>query len=56
MGDIYGFGAITLPVSWLAALATSDLRLALFGLRVLYGVTRFLHLVGVAGGFSAASF
>ena len=49
MNDIYGFGGVTLPVGWLAALATSDLRLSLYGLRLLYGLTRFGHLIGVGG-------
>ena len=49
MNDIYGFGGVTLPVGWLAALATSDLRLSLYGTRLLYGLTRFLHLIGVGG-------
>ena len=48
MGGIYGAETITLPLSWLTALATSDLRLAVYALRGLYGVTRFLHLVGMA--------
>ncbi|MBV9786478.1 MAG: hypothetical protein JO264_21970 [Acidisphaera sp.] len=49
MSGIYGSFSVTLPVAWLAALATSELRLAVYGMRGLYGVTRFLHLVGVAG-------
>ncbi len=48
MNAIYGTETILLPVSWLAALATSDLRLAIYAMRGLYGVTRFLHLVGMA--------
>ncbi len=48
MGGIYGSETLTLPVQWLTALATSDLRLAVYALRSLYGVTRFLHLVGMA--------
>ena len=39
---------VTLPIEWLSALATSDLRLAVYAIRSLYGVTRFLHLVGMA--------
>src|SRR4051794_343524 len=49
MDGIYGSGTITLPLSWLTALATSDARMAVFGLRGLYGVVRFLHLVAMAG-------
>lgn len=48
MDQIYGFPSIHLPLSWLTALATSDVRLAVYALRALYGVTRFLHLVGMA--------
>ena len=48
MDGIYGTQTITLPLAWLTALATSDLRLAVYALRGLYGVTRFLHLVGMA--------
>ena len=48
MGGIYGTDTITLPLSWLTELATSDLRLAVYALRGLYGATRFLHLVGMA--------
>ncbi len=48
MNAIYGTETILLPLSWLTALATSDLRLAVYALRGLYGVTRFLHLVGMA--------
>ncbi len=48
MNAIYGTETILLPLSWLTALATSDLRLAVYAMRGLYGVTRFLHLVGMA--------
>ena len=48
MSGIYGTNTITLPLAWLAWLATSDLRLAVYALRGLYGVTRFLHLVSMA--------
>ena len=48
MDGIYGTDTITLPLSWLTAVATSDLRLAVYALRGLYGATRFLHLVGMA--------
>ena len=48
MNAIYGTETILLPLPWLTALATSDLRLAVYALRGLYGVTRFLHLVGMA--------
>jgi hypothetical protein len=49
MTGLYGTDTITLPLGLLTALATSELRMALFGLRALYGVMRFLHLVGMAG-------
>ena len=48
MNDLYGNGLPTLPLAWLTALATSDLRLAVYGLRALYGVVRYLHLIGMA--------
>lgn len=48
MGGIYGADTFTLPIAWLTFLATSDLRLAVYAMRALYGVTRFLHLVGMA--------
>lgn len=48
MSGIYGAHTITLPLAWLVALATSDLRLAVYAMRGLYGVVRFLHLVGMA--------
>jgi hypothetical protein len=49
MADVYGFGGIHLPASWLAALAQSELRLWLYGFRPLYGAARALHLLGMAG-------
>jgi hypothetical protein len=49
MDGIYGSGTITLPLSWLTSLATSDARMAVFGLRGLYGVVRCLHLIAMAG-------
>ena len=48
MDGIYGTHTLTLPLSWLTALATSDLRLAVYALRGLYGATRFSHLVAMA--------
>ena len=48
MESAYGAGW-HLPLSWLALLATTDLRLWIYDHRALYGVMRFLHLVGVAG-------
>lgn len=55
MTSPYGADVITLPLAWLTAVATSDARMAVFGLRTLYGVVRFLHLMTMAGliGFSA---
>ncbi len=49
MPDVYGSGWPHLPVDFLVALATSGLRLALYGVRPLYGGLRFLHLLGMAG-------
>ena len=48
MDGIYGTHTLTLPLSWLIAVATSDLRLAVYAMRGLYGATRFLHLVAMA--------
>ena len=48
MGSAYGVGW-HLPLSWLAWLATTDLRLWVYEQRALYGVMRFLHLTGMAG-------
>ena len=48
MDGIYGSHTITLPLPWLTAVATSDLRLAVYAMRGLYGVTRFSHLVAMA--------
>lgn len=48
MSGIYGTPAITLPLSWLVWLATSDLRLAVYAMRDLYGLVRVLHLVGMS--------
>jgi len=49
MPDVYSTGGIHLPIGLLAALATSELRLMMYGLRPLYGALRFLHLLGMAG-------
>jgi hypothetical protein len=49
MPDVYGSGFVHLPVGLLVWLATSDLRLLMYGLRPLYWVMRFLHLLGMAG-------
>jgi hypothetical protein len=49
MADVYGFGGIHLPTSWLAALAQSEPRLWLYGFRPFYGAARALHLLGMAG-------
>ena len=48
MDGIYGTHTVTLPLSWLTAVATSDLRLAIYAMRGFYGVTRFSHLVAMA--------
>ena len=47
--EVYGGGIFHLPAALLVALATTDLRLWMYGQRVLYGVLRFLHLLGMAG-------
>ncbi len=49
MIDVYntGFG-LHLPTELLVKLATSDLRIYVYGMRVLYGTMRFLHLLGMA--------
>lgn len=49
MPDVYGSGWIHLPAGLLTWLATTDLRLWVYGLRPVYGLTRFLHLFGMAG-------
>jgi len=49
MPDVYGSGWIHLPAGFLAWLATTDFRLWAYGLRPVYGVTRFLHLLGMSG-------
>jgi hypothetical protein len=49
MPDVYGSGWVHLPGGMLAWLATTDLRLWVYGLRPVYGATRFLHLFGMAG-------
>jgi hypothetical protein len=47
--EVYGSGWVHLPVGLLTWLATTEFRLWAYGLRPVYGVTRFLHLLGVAG-------
>lgn len=49
MPDVYGSGWPHLPAGLLVWLATTDFRLAVYGMRPLYGVVRFLHLLGMAG-------
>jgi len=49
MPDVYGSGWVHLPVGLLTWLATTDLRLWVYGLRSIYGLTRFLHLFGMSG-------
>jgi len=49
MPDVYGGGWFHLPAAWLVPLATTDFRLWAYGLRWLYGLTRFLHLLGMSG-------
>ena len=49
MSGVYGNVWPHLPVELLAWLATTPLRLWVYGLRSFYGLFRFLHLLGVAG-------
>ena len=49
MPDVYGSGGVHLPVWLLTWLATTELRLWVYGLRSIYGLTRFLHLLGMSG-------
>lgn len=49
MPDVYGNGWPHLPADVLVWLATTQLRLFVYGLRPLYGTFRFLHLLGMAG-------
>ena len=49
MPDVYGSGWAHLPVGMLTWLATTDFRLWAYGLRAVYGATRFLHLLGMSG-------
>ena len=53
MEQLYGPYSVTLPVPWLAWLAATPLRLAVYGQRELFGVVRFGHLLGMAGFFGA---
>ncbi len=48
MPNVYGHDWPHLPVGLLVWLATSELRLWVYGLRPVYGVFRFLHLLGMA--------
>lgn len=49
MPNVYGGAVPHLPVEMLVWLATTPLRLSVYGLRPVYGVIRFLHLTGMAG-------
>lgn len=49
MEGAFGHDAWTLPIGWLTWLATSDARMAVYGLRSLYGAVRFVHLAATAG-------
>lgn len=51
MPNIYGGWSIHLPTSWLVALATSDLRVLVYGIRPLHGALRFAHILSMAGFF-----
>jgi uncharacterized membrane protein len=49
MIDVYNTGlGLHLPTDLLVKLATSDLRVWVYGMRPLYGFMRFLHLLGMA--------
>ena len=56
MEGVYASWGIYLPTDWLVAVATSGLRLAVYRLQPLYGLMRFLHLVGMAGFFGLLMF
>lgn len=49
MSGIYGAWTVTLPIDLLTWLATTDVRMALAGSRVVYGLLRFAHLTCLAG-------
>jgi hypothetical protein len=49
MPEVYGNAWPHLPVELLVWLATTPLRLWVYGQRSVYGVLRFLHLLGMAG-------
>lgn len=49
MPGVYGNAWPHLPVELLVWLATTQLRLWVYGLRSVYGTLRFLHLLGMAG-------
>ena len=53
MEQAYGNGGWMLPVGLLSWLATSEVRMWVYGLRPLYGVVRFLHLAGMTGFLGA---
>lgn len=48
--NIYGHDVPHLPLSLLAWLATSDIRLWMYGSDIIHGMLRLVHLLG-AGGF-----
>ena len=56
MRNVYASWGIYLPTDVLVWLATSWLRLLVYRLQPLYGLMRFLHLVGVAGFFGLLMF
>jgi len=54
MSDIYGTISLFLPLPSLTWLASSDVRVQLYGWRDLYGLVRALHLLGL-GAFYGGS-
>lgn len=46
-GVYYPFG-LYIPTDWLIAVATSDVRLAVYRLQALYPIVRFAHILGTA--------
>ena len=53
MEGIYGASTLVIPPAWLAWLAESDVRFALWGLQRWHGELRLLHLLGTAALFGA---
>lgn len=56
MQGVYASWGIYLPTDLLVWIATSSVRQAVYRLQPLYGLMRFLHLVGTAGFFGLLMF